>query len=120
MWELLALYFLNRMASRHARAGAHRDEPAGEQIFYRTQDGRADYAFSIERQSNRSYRVYISGYPSYGERSADGTATHRLTDRAGRHFICWSQPIAHLPQARQVAAAWAEATQRYIRTGRRF
>lgn len=120
MWELLALLVLERLAARRGAPSMATVEPVGEQVYYRTQDGRADYGFSIERQRDRSYRIYIAVQPEYGPRSAEPVATHRLTDAAGRHFICWSQPIANHLQARQVAATSAEATQRYIQTGRRF
>ena len=119
MWEVLALLLLERLARGSTRTAADA-EPVGEQIYYRTRDGLADYAFSIERQRNRSYRVYIAAQPQYGSRPANFAVTHRLSDTSGRHFICWSKAIAHHSQARQVAAAWAEATQRYIQTGQRF
>jgi hypothetical protein len=120
MWELLALWILQRAAEARSAGPAPVANPVGEQLFYRTRDGRTDYAFSIERHSNRSYRVYITGQPPYGSRSTEPGATHRLTDDAGRRFICWSKPIESHQQARQVAAIWAEATERYICTGRRF
>lgn len=88
-------------------------------IYYRTKDGRADYKFSIEQHPSDGYRVFIDGQPSYGFRDSSAHATHRLSD-GSRKYVCWTQPIRSETDARKVAAAWADATQEYIKTGRRF
>jgi hypothetical protein len=88
-------------------------------IYYRTKDGRADYGFSIERQSDGSYRPYILSQPSYQGRDSGAHPTHRLSD-GGRYYVCWTKKLWSDAEARKVAALWADATQEYIRTGREF
>lgn len=87
--------------------------------YYRTKDGLADYRFSIERQPDDTYRCFILSQPSYGSRATGAHETHRLT--AGfRRYVCWSQPLRSEEEAKNVAALWADATQEYIGSGRRF
>lgn len=88
-------------------------------LYYRTKDGRADYIFSFEKQYNGTWRVYIVGQPSYQGRSTDDHSTHRISS-GGRNYICWTSSINSLDDAKKVAAAWADKTQEYIRTGNRF
>jgi len=88
-------------------------------IFYRTKDGLADYKFSFEQQRDGTWRVYIEDQPSYGIRDTGAHPTHRLSD-GERKYICWTLPLPTEQAARQVAAMWADATQEYIRTGKRF
>ena len=88
-------------------------------VYYRTKDGRADYGFSVERQANGAYRSYITNQPGYGGRAEDCHSTHRLTD-GSRKYVCWTHELRSEAEAKQVAAMWADATQEYIRTGRRF
>ena len=90
-------------------------------LYYRTQDGRADYGFSFERQSNGSWRAYITSQPSYGSLDTSSTATHRLTDDSSEQkYVCWDRALRSEAEAQEVAALWADKTQEYIRTGRRF
>jgi len=86
--------------------------------LYRTRDGAADYGFSIERCGGE-YRVYITRQPAYGRRDTSLDATHRLRD-GGRYYVCWTRPIRSVEDAKAVARAWAESTQRYVRSGQRF
>lgn len=86
---------------------------------YRTRDGSAHYSFRFEEHGDGTWRVHILSQPSYGSRSDSPHSTHRLTDSEG-HYICWDSSIASVREAKQVAALWAEKTQEYIRTGRRF
>lgn len=86
--------------------------------FYRTEDGSVDYQFRFVQQAD-GWRVYILSQPSYEGRDDSGHSTHRLTDSTGK-YICWSKPIASLEDARAIAKRWAEATQNYIKTGKRF
>jgi hypothetical protein len=88
--------------------------------YYRTRDGRADYGFSIERQSDGTYRPYITSQPGYGSRSTGAHQTHRLTGEGGRKYICWNRSLRSQEEAKSVAALWADATQDYIRTGQPF
>ena len=87
---------------------------------YRTDDGTGtDYRFSFEKQRNGGWRVYIERQPGYGGRADDTITTHRLSD-GRRKYVCWSRRIDTFEQAKGVARAWADATQRYIRDGTRF
>ena len=87
--------------------------------FYRTKDGLADYHFSIEQEDDGSWRAYILSQPDYRGRPSDCHSTHRLSND-GRHYVCWTKQLRTEHEARQVAAAWADATQRYIRFGQSF
>jgi len=87
--------------------------------YYRTSDGAADYHFSVEEQSDGTWRVYIMDQPSYRGRATDAHSTHRLSD-GGRKYICWTRSLSTLAEAKQVASLWADKTQDYIRTGSGF
>ncbi len=86
---------------------------------YRTKDGQADYRFSIEYESGIGYRAYIDSQPNYGYRDASEHATHRLGIHS-RPYVCWTGTLRSESEARQVAAKWADSTQEYIKTGKRF
>ena len=88
-------------------------------INYRTSDGQADYLFSFEEQDDYTWRVYIENQPSYANRDTDAHATHRYSD-GNRRYICWTTDLDSLEEAEQVAALWADETQKYIRTGYAF
>jgi len=90
-----------------------------ERVNYRTLDGRADYAFSFEQQPDSTWRAYIEGQPGYGRRASDAHTTHRLSD-GPRKYVCWTTPLQTLAEAKKVAAKWADATQQYIRSGKKF
>jgi hypothetical protein len=87
--------------------------------FYRTSDGAADYQFLFEEQADGTWRAYITEQPSYRSRPSDAHSTHRLSD-GDRKYVCWTDPLESLEEAKQVAALWANATQNYIRTGKTF
>lgn len=87
-----------------------------KKIFYRTKDGRTDYGFSIEQQSDGSLRAFIASMPGYGSRSTDAHTTHRLTDN-GRHFICWNKKLYDEDELKSVISLWSDATQEYIKSG---
>lgn len=86
-------------------------------IYYRTSDGAADYKFSFEEQPDGTVRAYIENQPSYRGRSEDPHSTHRLSAE-NRKYVCWTNPLYSVEEAKQVAALWADKTQQYIRTGR--
>lgn len=88
-------------------------------VFYRTQDGRADYYFSFEEQPDGSWRAFILSQPTYEGRSTSLHDTHRLT-AGGRHYVCWTTPLMSLKAVQDVAALWADKTQTYIATGSTF
>ncbi|TAJ42774.1 MAG: hypothetical protein EPO55_00670 [Reyranella sp.] len=78
------------------------------------------FRFTLKRQGNGSWRIYIDHQPRYGSRSNGGHETHRYVDAAGRHFICWDGEIDRLELAVFVAGLWAHMTERYIATGEPF
>jgi hypothetical protein len=88
-------------------------------VWYRTKDGLQDYKFSFEEQSDGSWHAYILRQPEYGSRDSSQHATHRLRD-GDRYYVCWTRELWSEEDARQVAALWADKTQRYIRYGERF
>ena len=100
------------------RRAATETHPQMVKTTYRTCDGAADYGFSIER-SGGEYRIYITRQPAYGRRDTSLHATHRLCD-GRRYYVCWTRPIRSVEDAKAVARAWAESTQRYVRSGQRF
>lgn len=121
MWLLVlaGLGLLARVLSSHDD-GDQGQRSTGGMIYYRTRDGRADYGFSVERQSDGMYRPYITSQPNYGSRSTGAHETHRLTGSGGRKYVCWDRPLRSEEEANNVAALWADATQNYIRAGQRF
>lgn len=86
---------------------------------YRTSDGSADYQFSIEEQRNGTWKAFIEHQPSYEGLATDDHSTHRLSS-GGRKHVCWDRQLKSLDDAKSVAAAWADKTQEYIKTGRKF
>ena len=91
---------------------------SGKIVYYRSTDGKADYGFSIKQRGN-GYQIDIVSQPSYGGRKTDCHSTHRLRGGNG-YYICWAGLLTTETQARQVAALWADGTQKYIRHGTRF
>jgi len=86
---------------------------------YRTQDEREDYTFSFEEQGDGSWLAFIIDSPEYGRRSEGLHETHRLT-QDGRNYVCWDRPLNDPRDCMEVAARWADCTQEYIRSGKRF
>ena len=114
MWELIALALLRRLTHYYRERVAEDGE--WQTVSYRTKDGAANYCFSIERQRNGTFRAYLVLQP----RQSVNHVAHLLRDHDGRRFICWDRAVRTAAEARQVAAAWADSTQRYIRTGISF
>lgn len=88
-----------------------------ETISYRTTDGLADYQFSFEEQPEDDWRIYIEWQPSYQGRETGIDATHRWSED-DRFYVCWTEDLHSLDDAKNIAALWADTTQNYIRTGR--
>ena len=88
---------------------------------YKTHSGNV-YGFRFERMSDGYYEVDITSQPSYQGRATNGHSTHRLSSSRGGQRICFGDPkvVDSLSQARKWAAAWAESTDDYIRSGKRF
>jgi hypothetical protein len=82
---------------------------------YRTQDGLADYGFSIEYQPWIGWRVYIIFRPFHQDRDDNAKFPHQSTDDGGRRYVNWAAKVDSLGEARTVAELWAEMIQRYER-----
>lgn len=120
---LLVAKLLSRPSRSFQPHASARSSPQSSVLTdkYRTNDGSADYEFSFEQQPDGNWRIYVTNQPGYSGRD-EGLATHRLLD-GNRQYICWksgSLPLGSLPtlpEAKEVAAIWADKTQEYIRTG---
>jgi hypothetical protein len=82
---------------------------------YRTQNGLADYGFSIEFQSTVGWRVYIVFQPLYQGNDDNSQWPYRGTDRNGRSYVNWSAKLDNLSDAKTVAKLWAEISERHQR-----
>ncbi len=80
-------------------------------ISYRTQDGLADYGFSIEFVPDVGWRVYIVFQPYVHSLELP----YQSIDNTGRHYVDWSSKLDNLGDAKTVAATWAELIHRYRR-----
>jgi hypothetical protein len=83
---------------------------------YRTQDGLADYGFSIEFYSDAGWRVYPIFQPFHQGYDDSLRSTYQSMDHNGRCYVNWSSKIDSLGDAKTVAALWAELIHRYQRT----
>jgi len=83
---------------------------------YRTQDGLADYGFSIEFQSNVGWRTYIIFQLSHQGHDDSLPLPYQSIDHQGRRYVNWSAKIDSLGDAKTVAVFWAELIQRYQHT----
>jgi len=104
--------------NRNGRLPPGSRPPSDVSAYYRTRDRNCDYRFRFVNVGNL-WKVYILAQPSYQSREQSCHATHRLRDSVG-NYICWSTAISSYEDAREIAQRWAEATEEYIRTGRRF
>jgi len=80
---------------------------------YRTQDGLADYGFSIEFQSDIGWRAYIIFQLSHQGHDDSLPLPYQSIDHNGRCYVNWPARVANLGEAKTVAALWAELIQRY-------
>jgi hypothetical protein len=80
---------------------------------YRTQDGLADYGFSMEFQPDIGWRVYVIFLSSYDNDSTQ--MPYQSIDCNGRRYVNWSAKVDSLGDAKTVAALWAEMIERYLR-----
>jgi hypothetical protein len=83
---------------------------------YRTQDGLADYGFSLEFQPDTGWRVHIIFQPSCHNDDENLQLPYQSIDWNGRCYVNWSSRLDSLGDARTVAALWAELAWRYQRT----
>lgn len=80
---------------------------------YRTQDGLADYGFSIEFQPDAGWRAYII-FQSFHQGHDDSRRfPYEAIHGNGRRYVDWSARLNSLGEARTVAALWAELIHRY-------
>jgi len=86
---------------------------------YRTQDGLADYGFSVEFRSDGGWRVYVIFQPFCEGHNDSLQLPHQAIDSNGRRYVNWSAKIDSLGDAKTVAALWAEMIQRYQLTQER-
>ncbi|HKR49074.1 MAG TPA: hypothetical protein VJT72_05735 [Pseudonocardiaceae bacterium] len=83
-------------------------------MSYRTQDGLADYGFSIEFQPSEGWRIYIVFEPFRpGNKTVINWPYQSVED--GRCRVDWPSKLDSLGEAKTVAALWAELAQRYQR-----
>jgi hypothetical protein len=83
---------------------------------YRTQDGLADYGFSIEFQPDVGWRAYIIFHLFHQDHDDSLLLPYQSLDRNERCYVNWPARIDSLGEAKTVAALWAELTQRYQHT----
>lgn len=83
---------------------------------YRTQDGLAEYGFSIEFQPDVGWRVYIIFDPFHHSHNESLRLPYQSTDHNGRRYVDWSSKLNSLGEAKTIAALWAELTERCQRT----
>lgn len=83
---------------------------------YRTQDGLANYGFSIEHEDKSGWRVYIAFQPFCRTVDDDLDLPHQAVDCNGRRYINWPAKLDSLGDAKTVAALWAELIQSYCHT----
>jgi hypothetical protein len=79
---------------------------------YRTEDGRADYGFSLEFHPGVGWRVYIIFQPFRQDGDGSLRLAYEATDRNGRRYVNWSAKLNSPGEAKTVAALWAELIHR--------
>lgn len=84
-------------------------------MHYRTQDGLADYGFSIKFQSDRGWRVYIVFDPFHKGQDEGLRLPYQSFDDNGHRYVDWPSKFDSLADAKTVAELWAELAQRYQR-----
>lgn len=81
-------------------------------MSYRTEDGFADYGFSIEYQQDAGWRVYIVFEPPYQNHNNNLRAPYQSIDHEERRYIDWSSRLDSLGDAKTIATLWAEIAHR--------
>jgi hypothetical protein len=84
-------------------------------MHYQTQDGLADYGFSIEYQPGEGWRVYVTFQALCQDCDNNLQFPYQSTDDDGRSYISWPSELDSLGDARTVASLWAEMVHRYRR-----
>lgn len=84
-------------------------------MHYRTQDGLADYGFSIKFQPDRGWRVYVVFDPFHKSQDDSLQLPYQSFDDSGHRYVDWPLKFDSLADAKTVAELWAELAQRYQR-----
>lgn len=82
-----------------------------------------EFSFAFIPWPFEKYRIYILRSPSYGRRDGGSEVAHWLSDHHyDAKFVCVDHSVYPdtLTDARNLALMWAQATARYIKTGRKF
>jgi hypothetical protein len=82
-------------------------------MAYRTQDGLADYGFSIEFQSSRGWQVYIIFEPFRESKENRPSLPYQSLDGDRRRYVDWPSKVDSLGEAKMVAQLWAELAHSY-------
>ncbi|MEO7196739.1 MAG: hypothetical protein ABIZ05_18275 [Pseudonocardiaceae bacterium] len=77
-------------------------------FFYQTQDGQADYGFSIEYEHKEGWRIYIVFESPRRGNDGNPQFPYQATAEDGRSYVDWPPTLDHLGDAKEVAAFWAE------------
>jgi hypothetical protein len=85
-------------------------------MAYRTQDGLADYGFSIEFESDKGWRAYIVFQPLHQGQQESLRLPYQSMDDNGRRYVAWPEKLDSLGDAKTVAALWAELAHRSQRS----
>lgn len=97
-----------------------------ERMHYVTNDRSFEADFVIKYRRNlRGFRIYLMtpvNYKKYSRwRLELSDFTHRIKVKGkSYYYICWSQRIPTMREAKKVAELWAECTAYYIKFGGRF
>lgn len=102
-----------RATAKQTNRHASQERSAMAVMDYRTQDGLADYGFSIEFQPERGWRVYIIFLPHHQVHDKGVELPYQSIDHHGRRYVNWSAKLDTLGDAKTVAALWAELVQHY-------
>jgi len=113
-WLLGLLAVLAAASSNNSQESVGRSSQAiSRALTYRSRDGSSFFRFRVTSRAN-DIRVHILEFPNPRVGSC-----HVLHDSDGP-YICWSQEIRTMAEAKAVAAMWSEATLVYQRTGHTF
>lgn len=99
-----------------------------ENATYRSSDGSfyVDFLFwnlgtDGANDGRRGWRVYIISPIDFKGKSSSYVETHRLHDPNETYpYICWTNELKTLKQAKAVAALWADCIALYIKGEGRF
>lgn len=76
------------------------------------------YKFNVVKLDS-GYRCYIEQTPSFRGRSTKNYMPHYWVENStGKHYICWTGKITYAEQAKTLCRNWADATQKFIDTGK--